>query len=164
MRPFIIFYLFLSFTLISVYGNEPVVGSKSIDFTLKNFQGKNVSLSHYKGKVVLLDFWASWCVPCKVELPLLNSLQKKYGESGLIVIAINIDNKAKNAIDFLDQHNIKLTCTWDKEKKVVSAYDVETMPTSILIDKKSKIRFIHTGFEKDDIKKYVKEINTLLKE
>ncbi len=146
------------------FGGTPDVGSNSIDFTLKSFEGKSVSLSRQKGKVVLLDFWASWCAPCKIELPLLNGLQKKYGKSGLVVIAVNIDNKAKNARDFLDKHNITLINTWDKKKKVVAAYNVETMPTSILIDKKGKIRFIHSGFEKEDLKKYIKEINTLLKE
>ncbi len=142
----------------------PVVGQKAIDFELMNLRGERVTLSQYRGKVVLLDFWASWCGPCKEEMPFLDILQKTYGKSGLTVVAVNIDEKAKNAIRFLEQNQVKLMPLWDKDKKVVTAYDVTTMPTSLIIDQEGWIRFLHSGFRTEDFATYKKEIESLLKE
>ena len=145
-------------------GNRLTVGSKAIDFTLKTFDGKQVTLSSLRGKVVLLDFWASWCPPCREELPLLDILHKTYGREDFKVLTVNIDNHPKNAVKFLEKYSIKLTPLWDKEKKVVSAYDVRKMPTTILIDKNGWIRYIHSGFETEQFLTYKHQIETLLKE
>ena len=145
-------------------GNRPTVGSKAIDFTLKTFDGKQVTLSSLRGKVVLLDFWASWCQPCREELPLLDILNKTYGRENFKVVTVNIDNHPKNAVKFLETYSIKLTPLWDQDKKVVSAYDVQKMPTTILIDKNGWIRYIHSGFEAEQFHTYKREIEILLKE
>lgn len=155
--------LIVILSVLPIFGKGSVVGSKATDFTLMTFEGKKVTLSKQKGKVILLDFWASWCVPCKEELPLLDNLQNVYGKKGFRVLAVNIDNKPKNALKFLEQYFIKLTSLWDENKQVVAAYDVETMPTSLIIDKEGIIRYIHSGFIPDDIHKYKEEIEILLK-
>ena len=145
-------------------GNRPTVGSKAIDFTLKTFDGKQVTLSSLRGKVVLLDFWASWCTPCREELPLLDILHKTYGREDFKVVTVNIDNHPKNAVKFLETYSIKVAPLWDQKKKVVSAYDVQKMPTTILIDKNGWIRYIHSGFETEQFLSYKREIEILLKE
>jgi peroxiredoxin len=162
--------LFRIFTIVlalavNAYGNGGLkVGQKAKDFTLKTFSGEKVNLSDHKGKVVLLDFWASWCTPCREEMPYLDILQKTYGGEGFTVLAINIDNQQKNALEFLKRHSIKLTPLWDEKKEVVSAYDVQTMPSSVLIDQRGWIRFIQSGFQAEDFQKYKREIEKLLKE
>ncbi len=145
-------------------GKRPVVGSKAIDFTLKSFDGRQVTLSALRGKVVLLDFWASWCTPCREELPLLDILDKTYGREDFKVVTVNIDNNPKNAVKFLQAYSIKLSPLWDQKKEVVSAYDVKKMPTTILIDKNGWIRYIHSGFEAEQFRTYKRQIETLLKE
>ncbi len=145
-------------------GNRPTVGSKAIDFTLKTFDGKQVTLSSLRGKVVLLDFWASWCTPCREELPLLDILNKTYGRENFKVVTVNIDNHPKNAVKFLETYSIKIAPLWDKKKIVVAAYDIRKMPTTILIDKNGWIRYIHSGFETEQFLTYKHQIETLLKE
>ncbi len=145
-------------------GNDLTVGDKAIDFTLEDFKGNKITLIKQKGKIILLDFWASWCVPCREELPLLDNLQKVYGKKKFQVLAVNIDNKPRNALKFMQDYSIKLFSLWDETKQVVEAYDVETMPTSLIIDKVGIIRYIHSGFNPGDIEKYKEEIEILLKE
>lgn len=143
---------------------QPTVGSKALDFTLRTFNGKKVTLSELQGKVVLLDFWASWCTPCREEMPYLDILLKTYDKEDFAVVAVNIDNQLKNALEFLQKHSIKLTPLWDEKKKVVSAYDVATMPTTMIIDRNGWIRFIHSGFEAEQFMKYKQQVEYLLKE
>lgn len=144
--------------------NRAVVGNRAADFTLKTFAGKEVKLSDFRGQVVLLDFWASWCAPCREEMPFLDILQQKYGRQGLKVLIVNIDNEPKNALEFLEKHSIRLVPIWDQRKKVVSAYDVQTMPTTLLIDQKGWIRYIHHGFTADKFPLYKQQVEKLLQE
>ncbi|MFQ5770140.1 MAG: TlpA family protein disulfide reductase [bacterium] len=156
--------LFCALSVNPYLGNSPKVGQKALDFTLKTFRGVEESLSDHKGKVILLDFWASWCAPCKEEMPYLDILEKTYSKKGFTVLAVNIDNHAQNALEFLKRYAIKLMPLWDEKKQVVTAYDVETMPTSLIIDKEGGIRFIHSGFKAEEFHKYKMEIEKLLKE
>ncbi len=145
-------------------GKGPTVGHKALDFTLKTVDGKNITLSDFRGQVVLLDFWASWCGPCKEEMPYLTLLQKTYGKDGFTVLAVNIDNESKNALKFLKEHSIRLPLILDEKKRVVSAYDVQAMPTTMIIDQKGWIRYVHSGFEAEKFPLYKQQIEKLLKE
>lgn len=141
---------------------QPGVGSKAINFTLTNFEGKETTLSDLKGNVVILDFWASWCKPCREELPFLDLLRKQYGRAGLKVVAVNIDNKAQNALEFMKAYDIELDALWDRKKEVVAAYDVQTMPTTFVIDQNGRIRFINAGFEAEKFQEYKRQVQKLL--
>ncbi len=143
---------------------QPKAGSRAIDFTLPTFDGGKVTLSDLRGKVVLLDFWASWCVPCREEMPYLDLLMKTYAKSDFLVLAVNIDNESGNALKFLQEHKIGLKPVWDVEKKVVAAYDIATMPTAFLIDRRGRIRFVHSGFEVEQLEHYKQQIRQLLLE
>jgi peroxiredoxin len=140
------------------------VGQKAIDFTLKTFDGKPVSLKQMRGKVILLDFWATWCPPCREELPFLDILQETFGTQGFVVLAINIDNDPENAREFLRVHDIELDPLWDEQKKIVARYDIEQMPTTMIIDKSGTVRRVFSGFEAEQYLEYKKEIQKLLRE
>jgi peroxiredoxin len=134
------------------------------DFELKNAGGEAVSLSSLRGKVVLLDFWASWCEPCKKELPLLAALAKKLKPRGVEVLAVNIDEKRANAEQFLKAHKVVLEVLFDEGGKVAAArYDPPTMPTSFVIDADGVVRHVNSGFEPGDEKKLEKQLTSLAK-
>jgi thiol-disulfide isomerase/thioredoxin len=118
-----------------------------------------------KGQVILLDFWASWCAPCKSSFPAMEELNAKYRDKGFTIIAVSVDEDPENMQQFLKPMKISFTVVRDAQQKLVAAADVPTMPTSFLIDRSGKIRFVHAGFERDEtIPKYVKEIEQLLAE
>jgi thiol-disulfide isomerase/thioredoxin len=117
-----------------------------------------------KGKIVLVDFWASWCTPCKESFPTMNELQKRYGPQGLIVIAVNVDENSSDMVDFLNKHKAEFTVVRDAAQKLVNKVDISTMPTSFLIDRTGKVRSMHNGFRGEETKKeYGREIESLLK-
>jgi cytochrome c biogenesis protein CcmG/thiol:disulfide interchange protein DsbE len=117
-----------------------------------------------KGKVVLLDFWASWCEPCKASFPVMEDLQKRYGPRGLVVIAVNVDEKAADMQDFLKKNAVSFAVMRDAAQTLVAQTGIATMPSSFLIDQEGKVRFAHTGFRGDETKKkYEQEIESLLK-
>jgi thiol-disulfide isomerase/thioredoxin len=118
-----------------------------------------------KGQVILLDFWASWCAPCKSSFPAMEELTTKYKGQGLTIVAVNIDEKQQNMREFLQSVKVSFSVVRDARQKLVAAADVPAMPTSFLIDRSGKIRFIHAGFDRDQtVHQYVNEIEQLLKE
>jgi thiol-disulfide isomerase/thioredoxin len=141
-------------------------GNRAPDFALKNAAGKEVKLSDLKGKVVLVDFWASWCKPCKKELPELDKLAKAYKAAGadVVIVAINIDTKRENADKFLRTANVNgLTVLFDASSTSAEQYEPPTMPTSYLVDRKGIVKAVHEGYNAGDEKKLKAEIDALLK-
>ena len=115
------------------------------------------------GKVVLLDFWASWCGPCKKSFPELDKIQQAYKDKGLVILAINVDEKADEMESFLKAHPVSFAVVRDAKQKLVAAAGVESMPTSVLVDAKGVIRFQHTGFRgAETVKQLTEEIEKLL--
>ena len=116
-----------------------------------------------KGKIVIVDFWASWCLPCAKSFPVLDELQKKYGDK-VIVLAVNVDEKKSKMDNFLAKHPVTFTVVRDAEQKLVAVAEPATMPTSFILDGVGKVRFLHNGFHGEDTRKeYVSEIESLLK-
>lgn len=134
------------------------------DFTLDSRTGKPLSLAQYKGQVVMLNFWASWCVPCKQEMPLLEDIQKKYSKLGFTLIGVNVepDSKAANAV--LEKIPVSFPVVYDTQSKVSKAYDVSGMPSSVFIDRKGQIRVLHRGYKPGDENEYLNQIRTLIRE
>lgn len=121
-------------------------------------------LPDIKNKVVLVDFWASWCGPCKQSFPTLDELQKKYGPQGFVIIAVSVDEKKSDMDDFLKEHPVSFTTLRDGGQKLVEKTEVSAMPSSFLIDASGKVRFAHTGYYGNQTKQeYTHEIETLLK-
>jgi len=123
------------------------------------------ALPKLQGQVVLLDFWASWCDPCKASFPEMEKLHKAYASRGLTILAVSVDEKRTNMDRFLKTNKVSFATVRDTEQKLVAAADVQTMPTSFLIDRSGKVRFIHNGFRGDQtVKEYRQEIEQLLSE
>jgi thiol-disulfide isomerase/thioredoxin len=137
------------------------IGDTFPDLTKSKLEGK---LPDLNGKVVLVDFWASWCAPCKESFPTMNDLQKRYGPQGFIIIGINVDENNSDMVDFLKKQHAEFTVVRDAAQKFVDKVGISTMPTSFLIDTSGKVRFSHSGFRGDETKKnYEQEIESLLK-
>jgi len=117
-----------------------------------------------KGKVVILDFWASWCGPCAESFPVMDELQKKYKDQGLVILAVSVDEKAAKMAMFLDKNPVSFTVVRDAQHKLVATAEPQTMPTSFVIDRAGKVRFLHNGFHGATTQKeYVEQIESLLK-
>jgi peroxiredoxin len=108
---------------------------------------ESFDLDAYRGKVVLLDFWASWCVPCRRSFPWMNQMQQKYGESGLVIIGVNMDAEAGAAQAFLDDYPANFKIISDPEGKLAREYDVVAMPSSYIIGRDGKLATRHLGFK-----------------
>jgi len=116
------------------------------------------------GKVVVVDFWASWCGPCGASFPVMDELQKKYGPQGLVIIAVNEDEAKSDMQDFLKDHHVTFTIVRDAKQKLVEIANVSTMPASFLIGTDGKVAFTHSGFHGAETRKqYEQEIESLLK-
>lgn len=121
-----------------------------------------LSNADFKGKVVIVDFWASWCGPCKQELPALNSLYKKYQGKGLVVVGFNLDDKKDDALKFVQEQKVDFPLVYDQQKTFASKLGISTMPSSFILDKKGQVAFVQKGFQMDDVAVIEKEIKRLL--
>jgi thiol-disulfide isomerase/thioredoxin len=123
-----------------------------------------LNLEAYKGKVVYLDFWASWCVPCRKSFPWMNAMQAKYEKDGLVVIGVNVDRDAKAAQKFLKKAPADFNIVYDPEGKLASQYELEAMPSSFLYRRDGTLHESHLGFRDDDRDTLERMIQTLLQE
>ncbi len=123
-----------------------------------------ISLEHFKGKVVFLDFWAPWCIPCRQELPELDALYKKYGSDRFEVIAVSMDPSEKNTAAFLRKFPLSVHVVVDVRNEVSDAYRVTSLPTGFIIGRDGVIKYQHKGFQSEDRVVYEKEIDELLKQ
>lgn len=156
----------LSILFLTVANAKVKEGQNFPEFKLNSLgnKAKNISLSSYKGKVVVLDFWASWCEPCKVELPVLNKLYKKYQTHGLEIVGVNEDKEMSEANAFLKSYPIQMPLLEDGAKgEVLSKLEVDGLPVTYVLDKNGKVHKIHKGFKEGDLDKFEKEIVALLK-
>ncbi|NTW57135.1 MAG: TlpA family protein disulfide reductase [Chlorobiaceae bacterium] len=133
------------------FGNAFAIsaGSPAPDFDLPGTKG-NVKLSNASGSVIYLDFWASWCGPCRQSFPWMNSMQEKYRAQGLQVIGVNLDAKNEDVQKFLSQLPAQFTVAFDSKGTTPGAYGVKGMPTSFLIGRDGKIIEEHSGFRESD--------------
>ncbi len=123
-----------------------------------------IDLSAYKGKVVYIDFWASWCGSCKLSFPYMQDLSAQCGAKGFSILAVNVDHTRASADAFVAQHGQGLNVLYDTNHKISETYHVSAMPTSILIGRDGKVRYIHQGFLPEKISSYKSEITKLLNE
>lgn len=121
-----------------------------------------LDLSPYKDQVVLVDFWASWCAPCHASFPWLKSVQNKYAAQGLMVLTINLDEQRQDADVFLAKYPSTLAVLYDPKGLYAQEYGLETMPTSLIIDRKGVIRYRHNGFLESKVNDYEDHIRTVL--
>jgi thiol-disulfide isomerase/thioredoxin len=155
-------YLFAALGLLG--STALMAAEKAPDFTLKSATGENVRLAEQQGQVVMLNFWASWCGPCRQEMPLLDGISKKYGKMGFVLYGINVEEDNTDAKKMLNDLNLGFTILFDTESKLSSLYKVDAMPMSVFIDKKGMIRYVDRGYKPGDENKYREHILELLRE
>ncbi len=123
-----------------------------------------LDLSAYRGKVVYLDFWASWCGPCRESFPWLSALARQFGPGDLVVIGVNVDKDRQRAEHFLDETPAGFPVIYDPDGRLASAYKITGMPSAVLIDRQGHIRFQHVGFSVKQEEPYENDLRTLLDE
>ncbi|MDP2902250.1 MAG: TlpA disulfide reductase family protein [Methylovulum sp.] len=143
--------------------NATEVGQAAPQFTLPTLQlNKPTEFKQFAGKVVYLDFWASWCAPCRTSFPLLNALYAKLKGQGFEVVAVNLDEDKAKAEAFAKDFQVDFTVLRDEKGEWADKYVVESMPTSFIIDKQGVVQHIHHGFTHDDINGLEAKITALL--
>tara|TARA_B110000467_G_C18310144_1_gene477530 strand:- start:237 stop:707 length:471 start_codon:yes stop_codon:yes gene_type:complete len=140
------------------------IGQTAPDFTLKNMQGKNLNLTEQRGSIILVNFWASWCGPCRKEMPVLQSLQDKYQDLGVEVWGINVEQENQAGKDFLADLDLSFSIFFDQTNMLSATYQVEAMPTTVIIDRSGVVRYIFRGYKDGYEKKYAKAIKKLIRE
>jgi peroxiredoxin len=149
----------LAFTSAIVQAKE-----QAPDFTLKSKENGNIKLSEQRGNIVLVNFWASWCGPCRDELPEMEALYQEYQDLGFEILAINVDDEASKADVLLDDIEVSFPVLYDTLGDVSKLYDVNAMPTTVMIDRDGNQRLVHLGYRAGDEKKYEKALKILMRE
>lgn len=137
-------------------GDEPELDVSTID-------GESVELDEWRGDAVLIDFWATWCQPCRVSFPFYQDLADEYDEH-FHVLAVSVDEDSSSVETFVDQHDITFPVAVDNDHSIASEFEPPTMPTSYLIGPKGEVRSLHEGFEKSDRSELRDEIESLVSE
>ena len=146
-------------------GEQRFEAKTAEDFTLPALAGgKDISLHDFQGQVVYLTFWASWCLPCRQEMPYLAQLWQRHREAGLQVLGINVEEDAAAAQEFAREHNLPFPLAHDLDRTISKLYRVPGFPTHFIVDRRGKIRFSGLGFTLADAAAVSQEIETLLQE
>ena len=134
-------------------------------FQLSGRGGKAIDLSQFKGQVVMINFWATWCGPCRTEMPLLEDIYKKYKPMGFTMLGVNVEPDSKSAEAWLaKQKPVTFPIAFDTDSKVSKLYKVAGMPSTIFVDRKGNVREIHKGYKPGDENLYLSQIRAMLKE
>jgi peroxiredoxin len=158
----VVTFLFLTAEAPSPWGIDELIGKKAPDFVLKDMNGATISLSSLTGKVVLINFWATWCPPCRDEMPALNKLYNGYKNRGLVVLAVSTDRRESDVKKYLSRNSFDFPVLTDLDMKVSRQYKVFSMPTSFLLDKNGVIIKKYLGEEEWDSPEIRKEVMSAL--
>jgi len=134
------------------------------DFSLPDASGETVALADFKGQVVLINFWASWCGPCREEMPLLDELSSRYAPLGFTLLGVNVEEDSSAANGFLSGTPVSFPVLYDRENTVSNLYDVIAMPSTVIVDRSGQIRYIHHGYEAGNEHDYQDQIRALIRE
>ena len=134
------------------------------DFSLAAMAGNAVNLSQFKGQVVMINFWATWCGPCRKEMPVLEQLHKKYKPMGFTLLGVNVEPNSTEAVEWLKGTPVTFPILFDTDSKVSKLYAVQGMPSTVIVDRKGQVRFVHRGYSAGDENEYLNQIRALVRE
>ena len=141
-----------------------LTGQPAPDFALKSSSGDNLRLSEFRGDGVMINFWATWCGPCRQEMPLLDELYGRYQRVGFNLLGVNIDDDSSRALRMVEELGIHFPVLFDERKEVSRLYNVEAMPATFLVDREGNVRHVHHGYKPGYEEKYLDQIRALLRE
>jgi cytochrome c biogenesis protein CcmG/thiol:disulfide interchange protein DsbE len=151
--------------LLSACGEQHFQARQAPDFDLPSLDGTgSVSLADHKGQVVYLTFWASWCQPCRQEMPYLAQLWERHQREGFQVLAINVDEDPALAREFVEAYELPFPILLDTDRSLSTTYRIPGFPTHVLVDRRGRIRFSGLGFDLNDVRAVTQEVVTLLAE
>ena len=140
------------------------VSGAAPDFSLQSRDGGTVSLSEFRGQVVMINFWATWCGPCREEMPHLEALYQRYSALGFRLLGVNVEEDSENAEAWLEEMPVSFSILFDPENRVSELYDVIAMPSTVLVDRQGNIRFSHDGYQPGYENDYQTQIRALIRE
>lgn len=152
-------------TLVASLAWAATISGPAPNFTLQSNSGEQVSLASLKGKVVMVNFWATWCVPCRQEMPHLEALYQRYESLGFELLAVNVEkNEAEGIRKWLADTPVTFPVLLDPDNKVTKLYKVQTMPSTVLVARDGTMRFIHHGYKPGYENEYQTQVRALLRE
>lgn len=138
-------------------------GARAPEIGLNDLNGRAVRMSSLRGNVVVIDFWASWCGPCRQEMPVLNGLYRRYRSQGLRVVGVSVDRNVGNARQFLRRTPVSFPIVVDTGHQVANRYAPPRMPSSYIVDRHGVVRYVHEGFRSGDAGVIERQIQALLR-
>ena len=163
LKTSILALLFSVFAATSL-ASSGLEGQAAPDFALKSSTGENLRLSEYRGDVVMINFWATWCGPCRQEMPLLDELYNRYQRVGFNLLGVNIDDDSGRAMRMVEELGVNFPVLFDARKEVSKLYEVEAMPVTVIVDRLGTVRYVHHGYKPGYEDKYLDQIRSLLRE
>jgi peroxiredoxin len=154
----------LAASAIAAVSGASATVSPAPDFTLKSATGENIKLSELRGQVVMINFWASWCGPCRQEMPLLDALHERYSPMGFTLLGVNVEKDSTKARQLLEDVPVDFPILFDQKNQVSKAYDVIAMPSTVLVDRDGNIRYVHRGYKPGDENAYQDMIREVIVE
>lgn len=145
-------------------GAADTLSGPAPDFTLKSAGGENLRLSDLRGEVVMINFWASWCGPCRQEMPLLDELYAQYKPLGFTILGVNVEEDSQKAKDLLKGLPVTFPVLFDNDSKVSKLYDVVAMPSTVLVDRNGNMRYLHRGYKPGYEEQYQEQVRALIRE
>jgi len=140
------------------------VGGDAPDFALRSAAGDNLRLSEHRGQVVMINFWATWCGPCRQEMPKLDEIFARYEQAGFTLLGVNIDEDVERAQRLADELGVSFPLLFDDDQSVSRLYDVQAMPMTVMVDRSGKVRNVHYGYRPGMEQRYLDEVRALLRE
>jgi len=154
----------LAALLVGMSAMADIDKSAAPDFTLKSSSGENLRLSEFRGEVVMINFWASWCGPCRQEMPLLDELYSQYKPMGFTILGVNVEEDPAQAKQMLKATPVNFPVLFDNQSEVSKLYNVVAMPSTVLVDRDGNVRYLHQGYKPGFEDTYQQQVRALIRE
>lgn len=141
-----------------------LIGKPAPDFALRSLQGENLRLSEYSGEVVMVNFWGTWCGPCRQEMPRLDELYARYRRAGLVLLSVSLDHERNRAVEMAQTLKVAYPVLFDELRAVSRAYGVDDLPVTLFIDRQGVVRFVSQGYKPGYEDRYADHLRELLNE